>query len=111
MLMDLINAIYFNTLTFLKVLNPNSMIFLPNFVGWISSVLIQLVARKIEKQGHRLAVLWGISVCGQLVTWVSAIKTATYPLELINSIYHELFQPVRDTMEKDFNGLSEVMTG
>lgn len=73
--------------------------------------MIQLGGGKIEKQGHRFAVLRGISVSGQLVTWVSAIKTATYPLELINGIYHELFRPVGDTMEKGFNGLSKLMNG
>jgi len=44
----------------------------------------------------RLRVLWGISVGGQPVTWVCAMKTAIDLMEQINSIYVKNFEALGD---------------
>lgn len=44
----------------------------------------------------RLKVLWGISVIGQPVTWVCAMKTAIDLMELISSIYLKNFEALGD---------------
>jgi len=49
----------------------------------------------------RLKVLWGISVIGQPVTWVRAMKTAIDLMELINSIYVKNFEALGDVKMDD----------
>lgn len=48
-----------------------------------------------------LKVLWGISVSGQPVSWVCAMKTAVDLMEVISSIYLKNFEALGD---KKMNG-------